>query len=113
MTSKAWLAQRGIKVTDKAQGLGEYALIVFLISVAVNAAFIFLSDKFRSEFDFLITTLCNLDMAKKWFVLFIQVAENHINNINFYLYGSLINMPAENSIHTVCHGTAHSSDLNK
>ena len=48
---------RGIKAPEKAQGLIEYALIVFLISLAVIAALMFLSDEIRSVFDFIITTL--------------------------------------------------------
>ncbi len=55
--AKAWFNQRSIKVVEKAQGLVEYALIVFLISVAVIAALMFLSDEIRSVFDFIITTL--------------------------------------------------------
>ena len=54
---KSWFTMRGIKAPEKAQGLIEYALIVFLISVAVIAALMFLSDEIRSVFDFIITTL--------------------------------------------------------
>ena len=53
---KVWFQQIGGEKELKGQGLVEYALIIFLISVAVVAILTLLGDEIRMVFELIVAT---------------------------------------------------------